>query len=406
MSEFRPEDLEAAKWGQAVDATAKKFADTREEALAEAAGRGFSCAPGATLKAIQEVSLAAKAQLNEANAKIYAEQMERALKEEETEQRIVFGLAKLDAEAYKAEVDNALLLEKAEAELTLDEKRAYIENLKSEVDKRQAAIIEEKADIEHEVNYWRLQAIEAEGLALDAEVQLAHEKVKTAEEKMKVINVLYEVIAAEQLVLLAEQRRAATLQEVIAAEKEVAEIKKTMIPYMVQKADARLLQAEAVKEEAQARKEIEELGYRRIDLKKAEEDAQHQLRVAELALEKARGEVAKWDQMTELARQQSRTALVNYETALKEELMPREEDLREQASRFDIARRLFWANYETRNDIRMLDLSKKLAIIEANKRIQNIMALGKDRSLHIMNSSERTVVRSSHDTTFHYISKG
>ena len=295
MAEFKPEDLEAAKWGQEVDTIARKFVDTERSILADAAGRGFCAAPGAALQNIQDVALAAKAQLTEANTKLYAEQMDRAFKEEDTQQKVVFGLAKLDAELYKAEVDNALLIEKAESDMTLNERRAMIEEMKSDVDKRQAAIIEEKADIEHEVNYWKLQAIEAEGLALDAELQLAREKVKTAEEKLKVINALYEVIAAEQLVLLAEQRRAATLQKVVEAEKQVAEIQKTMIPYMIQKADARLVQAEAIKEEAYAKKEIEELGYRRIELKQQQEDAEHQLRGAELALEQSREEAIRWE---------------------------------------------------------------------------------------------------------------
>ncbi len=405
MSEFRPEDLEAAKWGQAVDATAKKFGDTRREALAEAAGRGFSCAPGATLQAIQEVSLAAKTQLNEANAKIYGEQVDRVLKEEETGQKILFGLAKLDVEAYKAEVDNALLLEKAEAELTLDEKKAYIENLKSEVDKRQAAIIEEKADIEHEVNYWKLRAIEAEGLALDVEVQLAREKVKTAEEKMKVINVLYEVVAAEQLVLLAEQRRAAALQLVVVAEREVAEIKKTMIPYMLQKAEARMDQAEAIKEEAQYKKEIEELGYRRIELKEAEEDANHQVRQADLALEEARREVVRWDQMTQVAREQSRTALVNYETAIKEGLLPREEALKREDERYKIARWKFFQEFDLENSISSLHLALLLAIIEAEQKTQQIESAGSARSNAVKAQRFRKDLITAKDETDHTIVK-
>lgn len=406
MSEFKPEEYEAARWGQDVDATTKKFVDTGKEVLADAAGRGFSSAPGATLKAIQEVAVAAKTQLTDANAKLYEEQMQRALKEEEVEQKQVFGLAKLDVEAYKADVENALSLEKAESELTLDERKALIENLKSDVDKRQAAIIEERADIEHEVNYWKLQAIEAEGLAIDAELQLAREKVKTAEEKMKVINVLYEVIAAEQLVLLAEQRKAAALQKVVEAEKQVAAIQKTMIPYMVQKADARMLQAEVVKEEADAKKQIEELGYRRIELKAAQEDADHQLRLAELSLEEARGEVVKWNNMTELAKIQSRTALVKYETTMRDELLPREESLRKEEKRFDIARRLFWDNYETTNDIKMLDLTKRLTILEAQKRITQLIALAQDKRLTIMDTTNKYVYRASYDYTRQYIAKG
>ncbi len=406
MTEFKPEYLEAAKWGQVVDATAKKFVSAHAEVMADAAGRGFAVAPGATLKTLQEAAQAVKAQLTDANAKLFEEQIQRLIKENETEQKWVFGLAKLDTEAYKADLQNALLLEKAEDEYTLDERKALIEEMKSDVEKRQAAIIEEKADIEHEVNYWKLQAILAEDLALDAEVQLAREKIKTAEEKAKVIAVLYEVIAAEQLVLIAEQRRAAALQRVVTAETEVAEIQKTMIPYMVQKADARILQAEVIKEEAEAKKQIEELGYRRIELKEAQEDAEHQLRVADLALEQARKELTTWDRMTDLARNQSRRAIQDYENIVKKELLPREETLKQKDKRFDVARRLFYQNLEARNNISLLAVQRNLAIREAQAKIANIVSLNRDKVLAVSSTSKKTIVRTSHDTMYHYITGG
>lgn len=110
--------------------------------------------------------------------------------------------------------------------------------------------------------------------------------------------------------------------------------------------------------------------------------------------------------MIELARQQSRRALVDYETAIKEEIIPREETLRKEEKRFDVARRLFWQNYESRNSIRRLDLSKKLAIVEAQKRIANILKAGKDRSIRVVDSSKRTEVLTTNETLYHYISKG
>lgn len=406
MTEFDPENWEAAKWGQAVDAAARQFAQARAETAAEAAGRGFGAMPGIFAKAVQEAALKAKVQLTEANARIYEEEVKRALKEDEVEQRWAFGLAKLDLDSYRADLENALLLERAEREYSLDEQRALIEQMKAEVEKAQTAIIEQRADIEHELNYWRLQAIEAEGLTLDKEVELARERVKTAEEKAKVVDVLYEVIEAEQLVLLAEERRAEALKKVAEAEKQVAEIQKTMLPYLIQKAEARMLAAEAVKEEAQARKGLEELGYRRIELKQAQEEAEHRIRLAEKELEEARRETARWEKLTELARNRARTAITRYETAVREELLPREEELKQEDKRFDIARRLFWTNYDTRNDISLLALQRKLAVLEAEKKIQNLQKYTKDRGLRILDRQKNVVVSTSYDTTFHYISKG
>ena len=162
MGKEYPAD-EAGKWGQEIDGISRKFQGEVRNALTEAAGRGFPAPPGPVLELIVATGLAAKFKAAEVNAKLYQGLTDRRLKEEEVDLKVVLGLAKLDLEVLKADYDNAHDLAQALEDKNLSEKRATIQKLQSDVDKRQAYIIEERANIEHEVNYWKRLAIQAEG---------------------------------------------------------------------------------------------------------------------------------------------------------------------------------------------------------------------------------------------------
>lgn len=405
MGKEYPAD-EAAQWGQEIDGISRKFRGDVRNALTEAAGRGFSVLPGHVQELIVATGLEAKLKATEANAKIFQGMTERRLKEEEVDQKIVLGLARLDLELLKADYDNAHELAKALQDMTLDEQRGAIQRLQSDVDKRQAYIIEERALIEREVTYWKRQAIEAEGIALDAEVQLARERVKTAEEKLRIIEYLYQVIAAEQIVIAAELRRAEVLETVIAKQEEVAAIKKTMIPLYEDKAEARLRDAEAIKEEAEYRKQIEELGYRRIDLKRAQEDADHQVRQAEEVYEEARYAYFKAERTTELARAEARTMLLEFEALIKEKLIKMKKALDKEERRFRLDQRLFWEKYGWGQDFSYTEMQRARLMADFMEKINNITDAAAAKADATMAGQRQIHVRQSWQHMHQYISKG
>jgi hypothetical protein len=405
MGKEYPSD-EAAKWGQAADAAARKFLGARRTALAEAAGRGFAQAPGDAMESILDAGYEAKQSLAEANAKIYQEGVNNKLKEEETNQKVAFGLAKLDMEHYRAQLENAHEIEKAQADLELAEKRAFIDRMKSDVEARQAAIIEERARTEAEVNYWKRLAIEAEALTLESQVELAQEKLKTAQERQKIIDYLYQVIAAEQVIVEAEKRKAAALQKLLAKSKELAELKKTLIPLMEEKARAREDQAEAIKDEAHWREELELLGYRRLELKDAQEEAEHWIRRAEEDFEESRLAYVKADRLTELARMQARTLLLEYENYIRDRVLTRKKALDKAENQFRLDLKHFWEKYEITSDVRFMDLAKKLFILEVYNRLKNIRKVAQDRAKNSAASSKRTHIRTSAAHMHQYVSKG
>ena len=333
---------------------------------------GFAQVPGDAMETILDAGYESKMSLVEANAKIFQEGVEDRLKEEETGQKVAFGLAKLDLEYYRAQLEYAHEIEKAQADMELAERRAFIDRLKSDVEARQAAIIEERARIEAEVNYWKRLAIEAEGVALESQVELAQEKLKTAQERLKIIDYLYQVIAAEQVIIEAEKRKAAALQKLLAKSKELAEIKKTLIPLMEEKARAREDQAEAIKDEAHWREELELLGYRRLELKDAQEEAEHRIRQAEEDFEEFRLAYVKADRLTELARMQARTLLLEYENFIRDQVLTRKKSLDKAEHQLRLDMKHFWEKYEITNDMRFLELAKDLFMAEVGNKLRNL----------------------------------
>lgn len=405
MGQEYPAD-EAAKWSQHLDGLTRKLRGTVRAALSDAAARGFETVPGPTMSVIMDATVETKIALTQANQKLYQEGIAQIEKAIETDQKVSFGLAKLDFEAYRAFLENTHEIEKAEAELTTQERRAFIERLKSDVDKRQAAIIEERAIIEHEVNYWKGKAIEAEGLALDAEVELANEKLKTATEKLKIIEWLYKVIEADQLVIAAEYKKAAALQKVLVKERELIEVKKTLIPLQRQKSQARIQQADAITEEAEIRKEIEELGYDRIELKAAQDAAEHQIRLAEEDYEEARISYTRADRQTELTKQQARTTMLTYENLIKGQIIDRRSalDKAERAFRHDYQH--FWKKYELKNDLKYIDVGQQFYVKEVLDKLLVLRDTGMSKAKDIKKTNKRTIVKTSGSHMDQYVSKG
>ena len=190
---------EAAKWGQEVDTILRKYQQDTKTVLTTVAARGHLGLSGPGQEIIFNLGQETKRALTKANAEIFAKELKQLTQREEVDQKVAVGLARLELEQYKARMDNALALERAEAELDIQARKAELAILRSEIEKRQAAIIEERANIEAEINYYKRLQVEAEALSLDAEIALINEKVRTAEAQLPIIAELYKLIDAEYL---------------------------------------------------------------------------------------------------------------------------------------------------------------------------------------------------------------
>jgi hypothetical protein len=318
---------ESAKFAQAADELSSKLTDGVEKALAEDAGRGFALPSGDTLATILAAGQEAKGKLTEANGKIYQERRGVIFQEEEFAMALMVKIAKLAMELYREELMNALAIEQAEVEALRDKGQADVIRLNAEVDLRQVAVIQNRAAAEFQLNLLKADLIKAQAELLAPEEALINAQLATAEKKLQIIDSIYQVLAAEQLVLAAEQRRAASLEKVLAAQQVVAVIKKEMIPYYVEKAEAREELAAAITAEIPIKEAIERLGYDRIALKDSEEEANHLIRAAENAMEEARGVYEQANRATMLAREQARRLLHEYSNNIRGEILEKKQEL-------------------------------------------------------------------------------
>ncbi|MFZ5452425.1 MAG: hypothetical protein ACOZF2_11245 [Thermodesulfobacteriota bacterium] len=397
---------ESAKWSHAVNEAAQKLEDATQEALARNAARGFPGPTGPTLALILQAGHETQMHLTQANAQIYGEQRQRIFEVEEFALKLAVEAAKLLMDWYKAQLLNDLAMEQAEYEAQIDRWRGDIIHINAETERREAAIIYAKAEIEHEINGYKKQQLEAEFLTLDAEVRLIDAKIATAEAKLQIIDSLWEVIRAEHLVVAAEQRRAAALQLVLEAKKRLAEVQKTMVPLYLEKAHAREEQAEATIEEAEVKRRIEELGYDRIRLRDAQEAADHEVREAEGDYEIAQENLTRITKAVELIRNRNRRLLQEYQNVVRESLLNRQAQLK----KFDIDLRLDSAlerkRQDTEGDIEIMNYLQGLANLEWIAKVKNLKDVGKSNAATISASAFQTYKSTTYTTFVKQVIKG
>jgi len=300
-----------------------------DKALAEAASRGYAAAPGDTLATILFAGQAAKDKLVEANGKIYDDRRKVLFEQDEFAMKLIVSLAKLGMELYREELMNALALEIAEKDALRDQGSADVIRLNAEVDLRQRAIIEARATMEQRITVLKQQLVDAEKGTLVYETALINAQVATAEKKLEIIVSIYQVLAAEELVLVAENRRAEILTTLLAAEQVVAEVKRAMIPFYIEKAGARVQLAGAITAEIPIQKAIVELGYDRIDLENRKEFATHLLRLAENELELAKLGWTRANSTLTFTQIQSRRLLQEYGNTIQAQVLALKESLAE-----------------------------------------------------------------------------
>ena len=369
---------ESSKWSHAVHKHAAKRKAAVEKALNDNAARGFSEPTGPTLQAILAANQDLQGALTEENAKIYADQRERILDVENFALKLAVEFAKLAMEWFKSELLRQLGIEAAEYDAQVDRWRGDIIRVNSEIEFRQVALIRAKADLEHEINIYKRQQLDAEFLTLGAEVALIDAKIETAKAKLEIVDSLRQVIAAEHLVVAAENRRAAALELVIDAKTRLAEVQRTMIPLYLQKASARQDLAMATTEEAAVKKQIEELGYDRIALKKAQELADHSVREAEYDHELAREALVQAEKAVEVLRNQARRILSDYTNAVKQSLIARQAALKNRDIDLRLDTTYERKRMDTEADIALMDFLRSLATEDFTNKLDNIRDIGID----------------------------
>ena len=320
---------ESAEWSLGVDAEAGKLLTGVDKALADGAERGFPAPPGDTLAVLLALGQDAKSKLAEMDGKIYEERRGVLFQQQEFALNVLVKLAKLSLELYREQIFDALAIEEEQVKALRETTRADVERMNAETELRQRAIIQAHAEMERQVIAYKKQLVEAETTTLTAETILIQAQLATAEKKLEIIASIYQVLAAEELVVQAEQRRAASLQKVLAAELIVAGIKKEMVPYYVQKAQATEAYAQAIIAGLPVEEALIRLGYGRLDLKTTEEYAGHLEREQAEELELLREQFVRANTAMELIRTQNRRLLLEYRNQIQALIQGQRKSLQE-----------------------------------------------------------------------------
>ena len=362
---------ESADWAMAVDTEAGKLLDTVNKELADGAARGFAAPPGDTLASILAVGQDTKGKLAELDGKIYETRRGVIFQEQEYALSILVRLAKLSMELYREQLFNALAVEQTCQEAQRDRALADVDRLDFETELRQRAIIMARAEAERQIIVYRAQLVAEETATLPLEEALINAQLATAEKKLEIIDSIYQILAAEELVLAAEQRRAASLTKVLAAELITAGIKREMIPYYIQKAEAREALAAAITAEIPITEAIIRLGYDRIELGRAKEDAAHLERLEQIDMELLREQYVRANTAMEFARAQNRRLLLKYHNEIQALIQDQKKALQKDEIKFQLDTRLDRERIGVNNEVSVTqheisNLTSELISILAN----------------------------------------
>jgi hypothetical protein len=371
---------ESAEWALGVDAESEKLLHGADKALADGAARGFPSPPGDTLATLLAIGQDSKGKLAEVDGKIYETRRGILFQQQEFLLNVLVKLAKLAMELYRAEIFDALAIEEEQVKSLRETSRADVERRNAETERRQVAIIQQRAEAEQHIIVYRQQLVKEETTTLTAEAILINAQLATAEKKLEIIASIYEVLAAEQLVLAAERRRAASLTKVLAAELIVAGIKKEMVPFYIEKAEAREELAAAIIAEIPITEALIRLGYDRIDLKTTEEYAGHLEREQQEELELLREQFIRANTAMEITRLQNRRLLLEYRNQVQAQILEQRKSLKEDEETFKLATGLDYKAIEVNNEVavtrhEITNLTNELMSI-----LNNLTARGQDQA--------------------------
>jgi len=312
--------LDVAKWTEATTELAGKLEGEADKVLTEDAARGFPAPSGDALGTLLEIGQDVKMKLITADGKIYAEQRQVIFEQDEFAMKIFTKIAKLALELYRERLFNVLAMEQAEAAEKEEREASDVDRENAETESRQIAIIQGKAEVEQSILVYKRQLVSDQYRTMAAERILIEAQLETAEKKLEIINSIYKVLAAEQLVLAAENRRAAALQLVLVAEREIAEIKKGMVPLYLDKAQAELDLAAATIAELPILKALEALGFERAGLKAAAGSAEAAIIGAEVSYQGAVQAYVTAETAYQIAKQSAHLLLANYHNSIAGEI--------------------------------------------------------------------------------------
>ena len=392
---------ESAEWALAVNAEAEKLLINVDKALTDGASRGFPMPPGDTLVAILNVGQGIKGKLAEVDGKIYEDRRAVLFQQQEFVLNVLVKLAKLALEVYREQIFDALAIEEEQVKALRETTRADVERMNAETELRQRAIIQAHAEMEQRIIAYKKQLVAEETTTLTAEAILIQAQLATAEKKLEIIASIYQVLAAEQLVLAAEQRRAASLTKVLAAELIVAGIKKEMVPYYIQKAEAREALAQAITQEIPITEAIIRLGYDRLDLKTTEEYAGHLEREQQEELELLREQFIRANTAMELTRLQNHRLLLEYRNAVQAQIMEQRKSLQEDEVAFRLTTGLAREAIGVNNEVAVT----KHEITNLTTELVSILKNMADRAIDEAATVKDGAVKLSKHTTEHLFSR-
>ena len=390
---------ESARWAQVADAAVRKLKESVDQLLSRGAARGFAAPPVDELKAIVAASQEAKMVLVDANHKIYDLTRQDIFDRERIQLKIEVALTRLVMELYRVRIFNALELEQATIGQQIEENRADVDRWIHEIERRQVHIIRARAQVEESLLTIQRQLLTTQQATLPMQRLLVEEQFKTAVKKLEIIDSIYKVLAAEQLVLAAERHRAASLEQVLAAHRIIAEVKRGMIPYYLQKANAEILLAGAVTLEAEANRQRALLGFDKIRLQWSREEADHATRGAELDYEIAKAEEVRANKALQEARAQAQITLANYSNNVRSQILAIKKVLSEYEIDLSAFTRL--ARVSIDKDIHKLITDDEISNIslELSNFLKNLETLADDQRQTIRDSASTITMSLTQTTT-------
>ena len=229
---------EQAQWRIGKTPIIGKYIGEHKKLFDEIAGRGFLNLPGYAYDAENQLELAAKMGLSELNYKIMHETIERELKQAGIDFNVEYAEAAMAWELEKQGLLSAWDHELAGIKQGMATEEEVLARLALEVDARQAVLIAAKSAIDLEMEGYRKALADLDAATAPYEVQLANAKLLAAQKKLELLPIIEEIIVKEGELIVLEAGKTDYFQQLMDAEREVAEKKQTLVPGLTQLATA------------------------------------------------------------------------------------------------------------------------------------------------------------------------
>jgi hypothetical protein len=148
------------------------------------------------------------------------------------------------------------------------------------------------------------------------------------------------------------------------------------------------------------------LGYRRIELKDAEQEADHEVRVAEYDYERAKEVYIRASQATEVARAEARRIIQEYSNQVRQEIIRLRELLEKDGITFKIDTSYERQRRETEADIEIMNHEGDIVKDSLLAHLLNMAKVGVDECKTIRDSAEQIYRTASFEVRAQRISKG